>query len=159
MEPTMERNAMERTRQAKCGWRWMGVLLLVGLPLTGCNGDSNSPDTSDAATVKPIAGSKVSEVTVSAAAAKRIDLRTTSVSGAVGASSTQVPYSAILYDPDGGTWVFAKIEGLTFVRKPIKVAEVTGDTALLTSGPPLGTSVVTVGAAELYGAEIGVGDE
>jgi hypothetical protein len=43
------------------------------------------------------------------------------------------------------------------VRSAIDVASIEGDRALLTSGPPVGTTVVTVGVAELYGAETGVG--
>jgi hypothetical protein len=43
---------------------------------------------------------------------------------------------------------------LTFERQRIGVERVTGDLAVLSEGPPVGTSVVTVGAALLYGAEI-----
>ena len=32
-----------------------------------------------------------------------------------------------------------------------------GTTAWLSAGPPVGTTVVTVGVPELYGAELGVG--
>jgi hypothetical protein len=35
---------------------------------------------------------------------------------------------------------------------------VDGDTAVLTAGPPAGTEVVTGGASELSGAEVGVGE-
>ena len=57
------------------------------------------------------------------------------------------------------TWTFASPAPLTFVRERIGVDYVRGDLAVLFSGPPAGTRVVTVGAAELLGAELGVGGE
>ena len=47
--------------------------------------------------------------------------------------------------------------GKRFVESQIDVDDIAGDTARLSAGPPAGTQVVTTGAAELYGAEIGVG--
>ena len=40
-----------------------------------------------------------------------------------------------------------------FVREAIGVERIDGDTAYLSEGPAAGTEVVTVGAAELFGAE------
>ncbi len=68
-----------------------------------------------------------------------------------------VPYSAILHDFDGGTWVYETPSPLTFVRRRVELARVVEDLAVLRRGPPAGTSVVTVGAAELFGTEFGVG--
>lgn len=68
-----------------------------------------------------------------------------------------VPYSALLYDPNGNTWVYKLSEPLTFVRHQVGVDHIEGDMAVLSDGPATGTSVVTVGAAELYGAELGIG--
>jgi hypothetical protein len=48
---------------------------------------------------------------------------------------------------------------LTFVRAPIKVAEIQGDTAVLSKGPPEGTEVVTVGGEELLGTEFAIEGE
>ena len=36
-------------------------------------------------------------------------------------------------------------------------ADIDGDVAVLSSGPPVGTRIVTVGVAELFGTEFGVG--
>lgn len=68
-----------------------------------------------------------------------------------------VPYSAVLYDLNGDTWTYTSPEPLTFIRHPISVEYIEGDTAVLLDGPPSGTEVVTVGVAELYGTEFGVG--
>jgi hypothetical protein len=71
-----------------------------------------------------------------------------------------VPYSAVIYGLNGETWAYVRNPGegsLTFVRAPITVDHVEGGLAFLSDGPPVGTEVVTVGAALLYGADTGVG--
>jgi hypothetical protein len=68
-----------------------------------------------------------------------------------------IPYAAVLYDAKGNTWVYTNPEPLTFVRQSIQMDTVVGDEAILMRGPPIGTAVVTVGGAELYGTEFGVG--
>ncbi len=68
-----------------------------------------------------------------------------------------IPYAAVLYDPTGKTWVYTNPTELVFVRQAIQIQAVAGDEAILGDGPPTGASVVTVGGAELYGVEFGVG--
>lgn len=68
-----------------------------------------------------------------------------------------IPYTAVLYDPQGNTWTYTTAEPLVYVRHPITVDYIDGDTAFLTDGPQIGTAVVTVGAAELFGLEFGAG--
>jgi len=68
-----------------------------------------------------------------------------------------IPYSAVIYDLKGDTWAFTSPAPLTFVRQRIAIDYIERDTAVLSSGPPAGTQVVTVGAAELFGTESGVG--
>jgi hypothetical protein len=63
----------------------------------------------------------------------------------------------VIYDLKGGTWVYTSPEPLTFVRQPITVDYIEGDTVVLLDGPPTGTELATVGVAELYGADTGVG--
>ena len=72
-------------------------------------------------------------------------------------SALTVPYAAVIYDAKGATWSYVNTAPLVFLRSQITVDEIDGDTAVLSAGPSVGTSVVTTGAAELYGAEIGVG--
>lgn len=79
-----------------------------------------------------------------------------------GATARQkiVPYSAVLYDPVGVTWVYTVPRPLTYVREKVVVATVggaRGTEAILSTGPPAGTPVVSMGVVELYGAELGVG--
>jgi hypothetical protein len=109
--------------------------------------------------VEPVPGTKVSRVILTADAARRLNVQTTAVrSEAVGAALRAViPYSAVLYDRSGDTWTFTNPEPLTYVRQPVTIDRVLGDLVVLAAGPPVGTAVVTVGAAELYGTELGVG--
>ena len=67
-----------------------------------------------------------------------------------------VPYAAVIYGPHGETWVSSP-EPLTFIRHPIAIDYIQEDQVVLSDGPPSGTKVVTVGVAELYGTEYGVG--
>ena len=129
------------------------VLFVASLGLSGCGNSSDpAPAPADKAT-----GTNPLEVTVSAKAAERLGIRTTEVKGTL-AGRTSVPYAAVLYDAHGDTWVYATSEEHVFVRTQVRVDRIDGDVALLLDGPPSGTSVVTVGLAELYGAETGVGD-
>ena len=68
-----------------------------------------------------------------------------------------VPHAAMLYDAQGNTWTYTNPEPLVFLRHRISVDYVQGDLAVLSDGPPVGTRVVTVGAAELFGIEFGLG--
>jgi hypothetical protein len=110
-----------------------------------------------AVTVEPVGGSELSTVTLTERSAQRLGIETTRVERGQ-AGGTVLPYSAVLYDEDGAVWVYTNPEGLTFLRAEITVDEIDGDVALLSNGPPAGTVIATVGVAELYGAEKGVGD-
>jgi hypothetical protein len=76
-----------------------------------------------------------------------------------GSERKTVPYSAVIYWIDGGAWVYTQIAPLTFVRAPIGIDEVDGDTVILKSGPPAGTRIVSVGGEELLGTEFQIEGE
>ena len=76
-----------------------------------------------------------------------------------GGRKETVPYSAVIYWIDGRAWVYTQVAPLTFVRAPIVIDEVDGDTAVLTSGPPAGTRIVSVGGEELLGTEFQIEGE
>lgn len=69
-----------------------------------------------------------------------------------------VPFPAVLYQPSGDAFVYVDGGDLSFRRAPIGIDYIVEGTAVLSSGPPAGTPVVTVGATQLLGAEAGVGD-
>lgn len=66
-----------------------------------------------------------------------------------------LPWSAVIHDIYGGTWVYEQTGNFTFVRRRIAVRFVSQGLAVLAFGPSEGTKVVTAGAAELFGAETG----
>ena len=68
-----------------------------------------------------------------------------------------VPYSALIYDSHGQTWIYTSPSARTFVRHKVEIDQIQGDVAVLKDGPPAGTVVASVGAAELYGTEFKVG--
>jgi hypothetical protein len=76
-----------------------------------------------------------------------------------GGRQKTVPYSAVIYWIDGGTWVYMRTGPLAFVRTPIEIQEVDGDVAILSSGPPVGTQVVSIGGQELLGTEFQIEGE
>ena len=68
-----------------------------------------------------------------------------------------VPYSSILYDMYGGTWVYENTEPRKYVRRRIEMLYVLEELAILSRGPAVRAKVVSAGAAELFGTEFGVG--
>jgi len=68
-----------------------------------------------------------------------------------------VPFSAVLYDMHGKTWVYTSPAPRTYVRHQIGVDYIEGARAVLSDGPPTDTAVVTVGASLLLGTELGFG--
>ena len=73
------------------------------------------------------------------------------------AESLVVPYASVLYDLNGGAWVYEAMGKHVFARRRIVVDHVVGPEAVLALGPKPGTKVVTDGAAELFGTEFGGG--
>ena len=68
-----------------------------------------------------------------------------------------LPWSAVVHDINGGTWVYEQTAPQTFVRRRVQIRFVDGDTAVLEEGPAAGAAVVSTGAMELFGTEFGFG--
>ena len=142
--------------------RWIvSVLIVAALSLTACGGSTSADEEASApAVLEQIEGSDLMRITLTEEAASRLDIQTATVQeGQAAGSSTQqttIPYAAVLYEPDGVTFTYTSPEPLVFVRQPITVDRIDGDLAFLTDGPPTGTAVVVVGAAELFGTELGI---
>ena len=148
---------MQRTRR----WLVLAGLLAAGLQLSACTQQAAEAEgaTSEPARIEQVAGGDVSRLTLTARAAERLGIQTAPVRKVTveGQARTVVPYGAVLYDAKGGTWVYVAREPLSYLRERITVDDIEDDRAVLTSGPAAGTAVVSVGAAELYGTEFGVG--
>jgi hypothetical protein len=95
-------------------------------------------------------------VTLTEEGADRIDIATGRVGGRRG--HTFIPYAALMYESDGSAFVYTNTQGLTYVRAHVDVERVSGDRVLLREGPPVGTKVVTTGAAQVHGAELEYGE-
>jgi hypothetical protein len=132
----------------------IAVLCAAGAALTACDSESDTAESPQAAVVEEVAGSEQPTITLTEQAADRTGLETAEVSSQ---SKLAVPYSALLYDPNGDTWVYVSTEPLTYTRYPVTVDDIDGGVVTLTDGPGPGTEVVTVGVAELWGAENGIG--
>ena len=64
-------------------------------------------------------------------------------------------WSAVVYDIQGGTWVYEQTAPQTFVRRRVQVEFVRDGLAILGQGPPAGASIVTQAVVELFGTEFG----
>lgn len=145
--------------------RWLAVcFVLVGVAAAGGCAQPDSAVTEDnPAQVEPIEGSDRSQIILTEEGAHRVGIKTEPVRISTTRSGARhqsvVPLDAVLYDKDGKTWTYTNPEPLTFVPQEVVIARIEGDTAVLRSGPAPGTPVVTVGGAELLGAEYGVPGE
>jgi Cu/Ag efflux pump CusA len=147
-----ETGAVMRTARP-CG---IAALFVAGsLGLAGCQsvaGADEEPAAPASVEADPAGGP--ARLTLTEDAVTRIGLETVPVAGQAGA--LEIPYAAVVYEAEGGTWTFVELEPGVYRRAPITIASVDDDTAVLTEGPHAGTAVVTVGAAELVGVEAGI---
>jgi hypothetical protein len=150
--------------------RWPGFILLAAFVLACSSCGSTKPAAAtqtEPAELERVAGTDLQRVRLSQKASERLGIQTVAVREAVVArreapveSATTrlvIPYGAVLYDIRGDTWTYVSPEPLAFLRHHISVDYIEGDLAILLEGPPSGTPVVVVGAAELFGIELGVG--
>ena len=137
-----------------------GLVLIAGVvSLSACGEASSGYDYETAshhvpAKLEPIKGTDVQRVIFDAEAAKRVGLKTAPIRQ--NGQGTVIPYDAVIYGADGKTYAYKAPKPLTYVRQEIDVDHVAGDSVMLSDGPPAGTEVVTVGAAEVYGTEFEV---
>jgi hypothetical protein len=157
------------------------IAALAGVALAGC-GSASPPPPPVSGSLVGASSTSPGQIVLSALGAQRIGLQTAKATSAsppaavttttivagvkhtttthpaapAGSPTVIVPYSSVIYDPSGRVYVFTNTRPLTFVETPITVANISGNSAYLTKGPKPGTSVVTVGAEELYGVQTGV---
>ena len=104
--------------------------------------------------VEPIAGTNIKRITITLKAAQRLDLKTGQIREKGGIKTA--PYSAVIYDKVGKTFVYTNPKPLTYVRQPITIKKYNKDTVVLSDGPAVGTVVATTGVLEIYGTETGL---
>lgn len=144
--------------------RWIVLVLITPLALLLIYRGTRISDTpvkTVPAKVGSVLGTEFQHVTLTAKAAERLGIKTVPVreewAARSGSVEMVVPYASVIYGLHGETWVYISPEPLVFVRNLINIDYIDGDLAVLLEGPPLGTKVATVGVAELYGVDTGIG--
>jgi hypothetical protein len=135
----------------------LSVLAALAIPLAGCAKVPGEEEEGEkAARVEKVGDTGESKVILLQEAAERLGIETAAVAPLPGGRES-VPYSAVIYDAEGHAWVFTSGEELSYVKAPITIDRIDGDSAILTAGPAVGTEVVSQGAEELFGVEDGIG--
>jgi hypothetical protein len=130
----------------------IAIFVVAGVLLSACGG-ALIPVTGDKVApsrLEPIEGTDLNRVILSEKAAERIGVQTVLTDKKV------VPYSAVIYDIEGNTWVYTNPAPLTFVRVPVVIDNIEGDQAFLSQDLETDDPVVTMGVIEIYGSETGV---
>jgi hypothetical protein len=109
------------------------------------------------AKVEKNATTGIARITLSERAIERLELRTDTAKPGPDGGGIVLPYAALLYDAQGKTWVYANTAERVYERQAVTVTKVEAGAVTASAGPAAGTVVVTVGAAELFGAEFNTG--
>lgn len=134
------------------------ILAAAALALPACADVSKAKEeTQEPAEMVAIEGSEQEGIAVEAEAIERLGIETAPVESGATTGRTTMPAAAVYYGLEGETWTYTGLDELTYLRVPITVEDIDGDTAYLLDGPEVGTEVVIIGAAELFGVEEGVG--
>ena len=140
-------------------------IFIIAFQLASCNKWESNYEKIEPAHLEHLENSELSKLTLTEKAVERIGVLTSTVveenpqEGNYGEQSTQtsVPYGAILYDAQGRIWVYTNPEPQVYLRHEVKIDFIKDGKTYLLEGPPVGTKVVSQGAAELYGTEYEVG--
>jgi multidrug efflux pump subunit AcrA (membrane-fusion protein) len=127
------------------------AVIAAGVLLAACDEVPSNLREAQPYSVEGPEDADIKRVKMTDATAKLVPVELTSVRGE--GKRKVVPHDAVIYNPDGGSFVYTKPGAETYVRAPIKVIRVEGDKALLSDGPSAGTTIVTTGSAELLATE------
>ena len=116
--------------------------------------ESVSAEPYEPAALESTGPDKPARVILTEEAVDRVALQTIEVK-ALGKDLT-VDHAALVFDKAGKPWVFSVVGPRTYVRTTVTIKEIQDNVVTLSAGPPAGTQVVTVGAIELWGAELGI---
>ena len=158
MELEKAQEAQGLWRDGRLRWAVAGVVIaaLVAFALyaaiANISGSPAEEESSSPAQVEPIGRSGLNRVVLTEDAVARLGIVTARVRPAA-AGHEVVPYAAVVYDANGAAWAYTNPAPGTYVRHRLVVDRVTGNAAVLSSGPKVGTPVVTVGVSELFGTE------
>jgi hypothetical protein len=136
--------------------RSAALLIIIAVAgLAGCS-SSSSPSASPPPPAHLTVGSHGTvSVVLTPLGAQRTGVQTAVATRAARGGQTVVPYSALLYQPDGSSVIYTVTGPLTYTLVPVTVTSVQGNQVYLTGLAP-GTTVVTIGGEELLGVQDGV---
>lgn len=97
-----------------------------------------------------------SRITLNAQTVTRMGIETVPLRST--AEGAVVPYSALIYDTKGDSFVYINPAPLQYVRHAVRVKQIRGELLVLSEGPSGGVPIVTVGAGLLLGIELGIGE-
>lgn len=126
------------------------LVMVIALSLAACGPKPTTAEKIEPSMLKEIEGSELQQVILTEKAAERIGVQTVPAEGMI------VPYSAVIYDIEGNTWIYTNPEPLTFVRAQIVIDRIEGEQAFLAQELQTDDPIVTMGVIEIYGAETGV---
>jgi hypothetical protein len=137
--------------------RSAALLLIVAMAaLAGCSRTTSAaPAQTPSAQLRAGRHGGVS-VVLTPLGAQQVGIQTTVAAPARSGGQAVVPYSALLYQPDGSSVVYTVTGPLTYTLVTVNVAGIQGSQVYVTGLAP-GTAVVTVGGEELLGVQDGVG--
>jgi hypothetical protein len=115
----------------------LAALIIGGLQLVACQRQQDTHHVEHPVEITKIDGSNLSRVTLTERAIQRLDLKTDQVREQGG--KKVVPYSSLIYDPEGQTWVYTSPQTRTFVRHKVDVDYIEGNLVVLNDGPPIGS--------------------
>lgn len=138
--------------------RSLVAIAVLAVLLAGCRAQAETvaDDKPEPAHVEHVEGSEIGVITLTDAAAARLGIQSETVEQGL-TSRRAIPYAALIYDPHGDAWAYVERAPLTYARERLGVVDIRGDRVVIDAGPTPGARVVTVGVAELYGVEFGVG--
>jgi hypothetical protein len=143
-------------RQATLRKAVLGCVVAIALATSaGCAEiESTTAEPYEPAALESTGPDRPARIILTEEAVDRVALQTTEVK-TLGKDLT-VDHTALVFDKAGKPWVFTMVGPRTYVRAAIGIKEVQDKLVILSAGPPAGTQVVTVGAIELWGAELGI---
>jgi hypothetical protein len=128
--------------------------LLIGILLAGCADVPAPPEAHALASVGQIDRASGS-ITLTSKAIARIGIQTTQVRASK--DGNVIPHGALIYDSVGDTFAYTNTAPRVYSRQRVQVKAIRGDEVVLASGPAAGALVVSVGAPQLLGFELGIG--
>jgi hypothetical protein len=129
--------------------------LLVALLLSACGGSAKTSIPASSR-LEAVPGSTTGRIVLTPLGAERIGIQTGIVQRPRRLQLVVIPYSSLVYAPDGTTYAFISPSPLVYTEVRVQIDHIAGESVYLRQGPQPGARVVTVGAEELFGVQTGV---